>query len=234
MQGLYLHIPFCETRCHYCNFVTTAGHSPELRARFFEALFVQIRQAREHYGRLSFDTLYYGGGTPSSLSVPEFERLAAEVHASFAFKKGYECTCEFNPGDGEEAKLQALCQNGVNRVSLGCQSFQDAMLKRLGRRHTVRDILETVAGLRRAGIANISFDLMLRLPGQTVRDFRESVERSIGLGALQVSLYDLEVHAETPFGHLQKEGNLRLPEEEEHARMYESAIEVLTRAGYEH
>jgi oxygen-independent coproporphyrinogen-3 oxidase len=194
----------------------------------------EIKQVRERYGRLSFDTLYLGGGTPSSLTVREIEGLITEVRAAFEFKEGYEFTCEFNPGDGDEAKLKALRECGVNRISLGCQSFEDALLQKLGRRHTVRDIEETVAKIREAGIQNISFDLMLRLPGQTVEDFRASVRRCIELGAAQVSLYDLEVHEETPFGQLQKGGGLDLPSEEDHARMYESAIGFLTGAGYEH
>jgi oxygen-independent coproporphyrinogen III oxidase len=232
--GLYIHIPFCATRCHYCNFVTTAEHSPGLRERFFKSLFAEIRQARESYGPLSFDTLYFGGGTPSSLSIPEIERLAREIHAAFDFREGYEFTCEMNPGDGDRAKLEALQKTGVNRISLGCQSFRDVILQRLGRRHTVRDIEETVSEIRRAGISNISFDLMLRLPGQTVEDFRDSVRRCIELDASQVSLYDLEVHEETPFGDLQKEENLDLPSEEDHARMYEGAIKMLTGSDYEH
>ncbi len=234
MRGLYIHIPFCETRCHYCNFVTTAAPSPDLRERFFKALFAEIQQAHRSYGRLTFDTLYLGGGTPSSLSVPEIERLVEEIHASFEFKKGYEFTCEFNPGDGEEVKLKALREIGVNRISLGCQSFRDELLQRLGRRHTARDITDTVARIRKEGISNISFDLMLRLPGQTVLDFRDSVQKCVELDASQVSLYDLEVHEGTPFGKFQKEAKLDLPGEEDHARMYESAIEMLTNANYEH
>ena len=234
MRGLYIHIPFCETRCSYCNFVTTAAPSPDLRERFFEAVSAEIKRVRDCYGPLSFNTLYLGGGTPSSLSVPELKRLVLEVQAAFKFHKGYEFTCEFNPGDGDEAKLQALREMGVNRISLGCQSFRDAILQRLGRRHTVRDIETTVAKIRKTGITNISFDLMLRLPGQTVEDFRDSVRRCIELDAAQVSLYDLEVHEGTPFGQYQKEGTLDLPGEEAHARMYESAIEMLTGAGYEH
>ena len=244
-KGLYIHIPFCKTRCHYCNFVTTAEHSPELRERFFRALSAEIKHARQFCGELLFDTLYFGGGTPSCLSVPELEQLMAEIHSAFKFKGGYEFTIEFNPGDGDEAKLKALYNGGVNRVSLGCQSFQDEILQSLGRRHTVREIEETIVKIREAGIFNISFDLMLRLPGQTVLDFRDSVRRCVELDAAQVSLYDLEVHEETPFGRLQKEeppalraegpgGKLGLPAEDEHARMYKSAIEILTNANYEH
>ena len=234
MRGLYIHIPFCQTRCHYCNFVTTAEHSPGLRERFLEAVSAEIKHACNRYGPLSFNTLYLGGGTPSILNIPELRRLVEGVHAAFKFKEGYEFTCEFNPGDGDEAKLKTFYEIGVNRISLGCQSFRDAILQRLGRRHTVRDIVETVAKIRQAGITNISFDLMLRLPGQTVEDFRNSVKRCIELDAAQVSLYDLEVHEGTPFGQFQKEGKLDLPGEEDHARMYESAIEMLTNAGYEH
>ena len=234
MRGLYVHIPFCQTRCHYCNFVTTAEHSSDLHERFFAALFAEIRHVCERYGRLSLGTLYFGGGTPSSMSLLELRWLVDKVHSAFELKKGYEFTCEFNPGDGDEAKLEALHEIGVNRISLGCQSFQDALLQRLGRRHTVRDIEETISQIRQAGIVNISFDLMLRLPGQTVEDFCNSVKKCIELEASQVSLYDLEVHEKTLFGQWQKEGKLELPGEEDHARMYESAIEMLTNAGYEH
>lgn len=234
MPGLYVHIPFCKTRCHYCNFVTTAQDSPGLRGQFFKSLVAEIKNACDHYGRLAFNTLYFGGGTPSCLSIPEIERLGRKIPSAFNFKKGYEFTCELNPGDGDHAKLKALHKIGVNRISLGCQSFRDEILKKLGRRHTVREIIETVEKIRKTGIQNISFDLMLRLPGQTLEDFRESVKKCIELGASQVSLYDLEVHEGTPFGELQKEGKLDLPGEEEHGRMYESAIEILTQAGYEH
>jgi oxygen-independent coproporphyrinogen-3 oxidase len=230
-KGLYIHIPFCQTRCRYCNFVTTAEHSPGLRERFLEAVLAEIQHARNRFGRFSFETLYFGGGTPSSLSVPELSRLAEGVRSAFEFEDGYEFTLEFNPGDGDGAKLKALYETGVNRVSLGCQSFQNAILKKLGRRHTERDIAETVSKIRQAGIFNISFDLMLRLPGQAVEDFRDSVRQCLELGASQVSLYDLEVHEGTPFGQSQKEGKLDLPGEDDHARMYESAIEMLTSAG---
>jgi len=211
-----------------------AAPSPSLRERFFEAVSAEIKHARDRYGPLSWDTFYLGGGTPSSLSIPELHRMIEGVQAAFQFNAGYEFTCEFNPGDGDEAKLKALHESGVNRISLGCQSFRDSLLKRLGRRHTVRDIEETVEKIRQAGISNISFDLMLRLPGQTVEDFQDSVEQCIALGASQVSLYDLEVHEGTPFGQYRKEGQLNLPGEEEHARMYEIAIERLTAAGYGH
>ncbi len=234
MRGFYVHIPFCETRCHYCNFVTTAEHAPDLGERFQKALSHEIDQARARHGRLSFDTLYLGGGTPSCLSIPELERLVSGIQGAFELKPGYEFTCEMNPGDGDAGKIETLRALGVNRVSLGCQAFQDEILKKLGRRHTAREIEQTALNLRKAGITNLSFDLMLRVPGQTLEDFRDSLRRCVALEAAQVSLYDLEVHEETLFGRLAKENKLDLSGEEEHARMYESAIEILTGADYEH
>lgn len=278
MRGLYLHIPFCKTRCHYCNFVTTAAFSSELKKRFFQALFAEIKHARSLHGPLSFDTLYFGGGTPSCLEVSEIANIVSALHAPFQLGKaktviasperarrslrllsatqhradppladasfarndglfsedvGFEFTCEWNPGDAAD-HFQEFSRIGINRISLGCQAFQDEMLQRIGRRHTVQDIEDTISRIRQAGIDPISFDLMLRLPGQTVQDFRASVERSIELQASQVSLYDLEVHFETPFGALERAGKLTLPSEEEHAQMYETAIQLLTGAGYEH
>jgi oxygen-independent coproporphyrinogen-3 oxidase len=146
------------------------------------------------------------------------KELMNRIRDRFDIASDAEITCEWNPGDGDDEKPALFQTLGVNRISLGCQSFRDEILQRLGRRHTVRDIEGTVAEVRRAGIINISFDLMLRLPGQTLEDFRDSVRRCIELGAAQVSLYDLEVHEETLFGQSQKEGKLDLPGEEEHAR----------------
>ncbi len=233
-KGLYIHIPFCKTRCHYCNFVTTAERSPDLRGRFFRALDSEIKKVSNEYGQREFDTVYFGGGTPSILTGEEMAGLMREVRGRFLIRDNAEITCEWNPGDGDQVKLKVFREIGVNRISLGCQSFEDAVLERIGRRHTVRDILETLTKIRGAGISNISFDLMLRLPGQTVEAFRDSVRRSIDLGASQVSLYDLEVHEETPLGEMHKKGMLSLPGEEAHAAMYASAIELLTGAGHEH
>ena len=229
--GLYIHIPFCKTRCHYCDFVTTADASAEQREKFFDALKQEIQKTNHKYGRLCFDTLYLGGGTPSSLSVPEINKLSEMFRTHFMIREGAEVTCEWNPGDQEDEKLAAFIELGVNRISLGVQSFQDVLLTRIGRRHSARDILKALEKIRKAKIVNISFDLMLRIPGQTVEDFRQSLERCVELKASQVSLYDLEVHDKTVLGRLQKQGKLDFPDEEAHAQMYQAAIDVLTGAG---
>jgi len=234
IKGLYVHIPFCKTRCHYCHFITAGDPSPGLRARWQDSVFKEIRHAREIYGALEFETLYLGGGTPSILRTEEIARLLGALRENFRIRESAEITCEWNPGDAEKAKLSALRRSGINRISLGAQAFQDSLLGRLGRRHTVRDTIQTLEKIRDAGISNISLDLMLRLPGQTPADFRNSLEQCIVLKASQVSLYDLEVHEDTEFGRLRKQEALALPPEEEHSEMYKNAIDLLTAAGYEH
>lgn len=205
-----------------------------LRERFSIELKHEIHEARRRYGPLCFDTLYLGGGTPSCLSIAEMTDLWETVRAHFKVKESSEMTCEWNPGDGDEEKLAALAALGINRISLGAQSFQDSILKRLGRRNLVKDIFSSIEKIRAAGISNISLDLMLRVPGQKFEDFHHSLETCVALQASQVSLYDLEVHPQTVFGKLQGQGRLDLPGEEEHAGMYQDAIKVLTGAGYEH
>ncbi|MFA5159757.1 MAG: radical SAM family heme chaperone HemW [Candidatus Omnitrophota bacterium] len=234
MRGLYIHIPFCHGKCHYCNFISISDPDQVMRRRIFLALNEEMNEVQRRHGRFKFDTVYFGGGTPSILGLHEIKSLVNGIRDHFDIASDAEITCEWNPGDGDGEKPALFRKLGVNRISLGCQSFRDEILKRLGRRHTTRDIVETAAKIRKAGITNISFDLMLRLPGQTLKDFRDSVRQCIELEAAQVSLYDLEVHEETLFGRFKKERKLDLPGEEEHAQMYENAIEMLTSSGYEH
>lgn len=233
-KAFYIHIPFCKTRCHYCNFISIPAPAPELRQKFFLFLTNEMEQARKRYGQLKFDTVYFGGGTPSVLSVQEMTELTSRIHRCFRIAANAEITCEWNPGDDDSGKIAAFKALGINRISLGVQSFSDALLTKLGRRHTTHDTFLAIEKIRKAGIENISFDLMLRIPGQTLNDFQDSLTRAIELSASQVSLYDLEVHSGTPFGQMQKEGGLELPREDEHAAMYQAAIDTLTEAGYEH
>ncbi len=232
--GLYLHIPFCRSRCPYCNFISLEDPDARTRERFFRDLRLEISRVRQRSGAFRFDTIYLGGGTPSVLDPAEVVGLLETIRTDFDVAPGAEITCEWNPGDREEKKLSILKGAGVNRISLGAQSFHDGLLSRLGRRHSSADILKTFEGLRAAGIGNISLDLMLRIPGQTFEDFQHSLERCVKLGAEQVSLYDLEVHPGTQFGRLRSRGELALPGEAEHALMYQAAGKVLEWAGYEH
>ena len=234
MKGLYVHVPFCLQKCHYCDFVITTKRSGKDREDFFRAFEKELRQTVSKYGRLNFETLYLGGGTPSALEGGEMERLAALLRSEFDFKLGFEFTCEVNPGDVDAQKLESYRRAGINRISLGVQAFQDPLLKDMGRPHTVKDIDETLQALRSLGFENISFDLIAGLPKQTLGDYKKSLEKLIELGASQLSLYDLDVHEPTVYGMRRRRGQLPVPEEETRAQMYELTCALLPASGYRH
>lgn len=234
MRGLYLHIPFCLQKCHYCDFVITVDRSPETRERFFRAVEREADQAAQRHGRLQFDTLYLGGGTPSALSPDEMGRLFGIVRERFAVDAEAEVTCEVNPGDVDAKKLAAYRALGINRISVGAQSFNDPLLAEMNRPHDASAIEETASTLRKLGFLNVSLDLILRLPGQTLKDAQDSVERAVALGSTQVVLYDLGVHEKTVYGRRLQRGELKLPDEAAHERMFARAEEILEQAGYLH
>lgn len=231
-RGLYLHIPFCHERCHYCDFVLTTNRTDTSRERFFSALEQEIRAARERYGKLRFDTLYFGGGTPSTLSPAEMTRIVKQLRDTFEFPFRYEFTCETNPEDVTEEKFRAYRDLGINRISLGAQSFNDSLLKAMGRNHDARQIEKALIDLRRAGFENVSLDLIIKLPGQTVQDVEHSLERAIAFKVYQVSVYDLDVHASTVYGDQARKGTLDLPGEETHKEMFEAVVNRLTANKY--
>lgn len=234
MLGLYLHIPFCLRKCHYCDFVITTQRSTQDRERFFRALEKEIVYARSQYGRLHFNTLYLGGGTPSELSGEEMKRLMALLRESFDFESDCETTCEMNPENADQERLEIYFQLGINRISLGVQAFQDRLLKDMGRSHSADDVAHVVRLLRKIGYKNISMDLICRLPDQTLQDMAESLKKILEFQPEQMTLYDLQVHPHTVYGVKQAGGELKLPDEEHHLQMVELAEERLVQAGYHH
>ncbi len=233
-RGLYLHIPFCVKKCHYCDFVITTKRGKEFRKKFFEALDWEIRDVAACYGKLKFDTIYWGGGTPSHLSREEAEQLMESLSIYFDLSKFSEFALEVNPGDVDLEKLESYQGIGVNRLSLGAQAFQDSILKDLGRIHSVHEIVDSIRGFQKAGFQNINLDLMLRLPNQSLRDWQDSLKRSVDLGITHISLYDLDLHSKTVFGMREKRGQLPLPPEETHAQMFEFASRFLSESGFRH
>lgn len=232
MRGLYVHIPFCLRKCHYCDFVITTDRSLSMRERFLSALEREIAWAGARAGALRFDTLYLGGGTPSLLEGAELSKIFALVGAAFDLRPGAEVTCELNPEDAQPAKLELLRALGVNRVSIGVQSLSDRLLQEMGRAHDAARAREALALLRKIGFLNVSADLILRLPGQTVQDVTHSLQELLSLGVGQVVLYDLDVHERTVYGLRRRQGRLPLPPEETHLRMYQEAERILGGAGY--
>ncbi len=232
-RGLYIHIPFCHRRCHYCDFVLTVDESSKRKQHFLLSLQKQIEYYNSLYGKMHFDTFYIGGGTPSILSEEEMGLVFDLVHQHFEIDASAEISCELNPEDITESKLECYRSLGVNRISLGVQSFNEQLLKDMGRMHTPEGIIASIQLLKKFNFNNISSDLIIRLPQQTLADVKDSLENLISLNVSQVSVYDLDVHKNTVYGVRQRKGELQLPKEESHRDMAILVDTLLRQAGYE-
>jgi len=234
--SLYLHIPFCHTRCHYCDFNTYAGLLP-LREPYVRALLTEIAlvgvQAQSPDGQLRrVRTIFFGGGTPSLLTVAQIQRLLTGCSAAFAIDADAEITLEANPGTLNPQQLVGLRAAGVNRLSMGAQSFDAKLLHTLGRIHTPEEIVQAVHSARSAGFTSINIDFMFGLPGQTMDHWRETLEQALALRPEHLSLYSLIVEEGTPFYRWAHEGQITPADEDLCADMYELADEYLCSAGY--
>jgi len=229
--GLYVHIPFCSSRCSYCDFATGLYQS-ELADRYVHGLISEIR-ASQYAGEI-VDTIYFGGGTPSLLAPAQLERILASLYESFEITGEPETTIEINPGSATPEKLRAFRSLGVNRASFGAQTFDDAELAKLGRSHNSADTLRTFAYLRDAGFANISFDLIAGLPGQTLEGWQRNIKQALDLAPEHLSFYLLEVHSGTPLAEHIRRGIQPQPDDDLAGVMYEWMLEQAVEAGYEH
>lgn len=231
--GLYVHIPFCVRKCPYCDFNTFTLEKHAVRF-FLRWLQTELRLIGERFSPPPLDTLFIGGGTPTVLSGAQLSELLGWVHEYIGLSPGAEITVEANPGSVTRRGLQAMRESGINRVSLGVQSFSDEMLRVIGRNHTVRDIETSYDLIRRSGFDNVNFDLMYALPNQTFADWQATLQRAISLGPEHLSCYSLIIEEGTPFGELHARGELPLPPDDEEAAMFEYTIDTCVEAGYEH
>jgi putative oxygen-independent coproporphyrinogen III oxidase len=229
--GLYVHIPFCSSRCSYCDFATGIYQS-ELAERYVRGLIAEIRSSR--YAGENVDTIYFGGGTPSLLTPSQLDRILTTLHTTFVVGPESEITLEINPGSATPEKLRAFRNLGVNRASFGAQTFDDAELAKLGRSHSAADALRTFADLRDAGFANVSFDLIAGLPGQTLEGWQRNIRQALELAPEHLSFYLLEVHSGTPLAEHIRRGIQPQPDEDLAGVMYEWMLDHATAAGYEH
>ncbi|MCG3177096.1 MAG: Oxygen-independent coproporphyrinogen-III oxidase-like protein [Candidatus Omnitrophica bacterium] len=234
MTGLYVHVPFCQKRCHYCDFVVTTDLAEARRRGYLEAVAAESRHRAASLGSRVFDTLYLGGGTPSVLTAGEMERLFEAIRASLSVRDGAEITLEMNPSLLDEDKLRRWRTLGVSRVSLGAQVFDDTQLASVNREHTAGDIDRCFRLLRDHGYDDISLDLILSLPGETEEVFERTLERTLELAPDHVSLYELVVEPKTVFGRRMAAGRLERPDEQLQLDRLRRARRTLTRAGYEH
>ncbi len=231
--GLYIHIPFCRTRCSYCDFATGA-YDGALAERYVRAVTDEIRAFRLAEGRLDVGTIYFGGGTPSLLAPAQVTHILEAAQERFHVPRDAEVTMEMNPGTVTLECLREFRAAGVNRASFGAQTFDDLELKRLGRTHTAADTRRTFALLREAGFTNISFDLIAGLPSQTLGGWSRNLAEALSLRPEHLSFYILEVHEGTPLAEQIKRGVERKPDDDLAAEMYRMMLARSAAAGYEH
>jgi oxygen-independent coproporphyrinogen-3 oxidase len=231
--GIYIHIPFCRSRCSYCDFATGLYESA-LAERYVASVVSEILAWREVIHPETVDTIYFGGGTPSLLSPAQLEALLDAVRKRFSVSLNAEVTMEMNPGTVTEGSLAAFRELGINRASFGAQTFDDRELARLGRSHTVADTRQTFSLLREVGFDNISFDLIAGLPGQTLERWERNLAEAFALRPEHLSFYLLEVHEGTPLATHIKTGLQPTPDEDLAADMYRVMLERAADAGYLH
>ena len=225
----YVHIPFCTQICYYCDFSKVF-----IKNQPVDSYLEHLLEEFQTYDIQKLRTLYIGGGTPTALSAPQLEVLLKGLTKNLDLSSLEELTIEANPGDLDEDKIAVLKNSPVNRVSLGVQTFDDKMLKKIGRSHLEKDIYENIDRLKLAGFDNISIDLIYALPGQTMEQVKENVAKAIGLDIPHMSLYSLILENHTVFMNRMRRGKLPLPKEELEAEMFEYIIAELERAGFEH
>ena len=231
--GIYLHIPFCASRCHYCNFAT-GGYETEIANRYVAALLREIERTEVMDTMREVDTLYFGGGTPTTLSVAQLASILAACHQKFAVSATTEITTEANPGTISHEYFQGLRSIGFNRISFGVQSFDDGELKMIDRAHNADEARAAVKLARQAGFANISIDLIAGLPEQKMETWQRNLREAFALDTEHLSVYLLELYKDAPLLHRIERGELRAIDEDLTVAMYYALVDEAEKAGYKH
>lgn len=230
--GLYVHVPFCVSKCAYCDFASYARREADI-PRYVDAVVREITRRGAEAGHPKADTIFLGGGTPSLLGEDQATRILDALFATFPIERDAEITCECNPGTLTDGFARALRQAGVNRLSMGAQAAQARLLRLLGRIHDWPQVIASVEIAREAGFDNINIDLMFGLPSQTVADVRETLEAAFALAPKHLSCYSLIVEEGTPICGDIASGKLTLPDEELDREMYEVARQMLEEHGFQ-
>lgn len=235
LAGIYIHIPFCATRCHYCNFAT-GGYESELARRYTAAARAEIERAEvsKKPEMRRADTIYFGGGTPTTLTIEQISDLIETCRQTFDIAPDSEITAEANPGSVSQNYLEELRDAGVNRLSFGVQSFDDGELQMIGRTHSSEDAREAVRMARAAGFANVSIDLIAGLPEQKMETWRRNLEEAFALEPDHLSVYLLELYKDAPLLHRINRGELRAIDDELTVEMYFALVDEAERQGFEH
>jgi oxygen-independent coproporphyrinogen-3 oxidase len=230
IPGLYIHIPFCLSKCHYCDFYSVPSVSavPD----FLHALLREMEMYRNRFQ--SFDTVYIGGGTPSLLSPRELEDILVSVRENFHLISNPEMTIETNPADLNQSFLDSIRGSGINRINIGVQSFDEKVLGLLGRRHSVKQAFSAVEASRKAGFDNMGLDLIYGVPGQDIDSWLNTLKQALFLSPEHISCYQLTLEPKTPLGRRHQAGELIVPGEELQYQFFMKTSEFLQDAGYIH
>lgn len=240
--GVYLHIPFCKSRCSYCDFATDVYRDSGSVERYVNALVREISfqpvppvpsvPPFQERNAVQIDTIYFGGGTPSLLTPEQVEQILRGLRDKFDISTDAEMTMEMNPATVTAESLAGYRELGINRASFGVQTFNDRDLKLLARGHDANDARETFRQLRAAGFSNISFDLIAGLPGQALDDWERNLDEALAMEPEHLSLYLLEIHEGTPLADQLRSGRRPMPDENTAAEMYETMLDKTSAAGY--
>ena len=232
MAGIYIHIPFCKQRCNYCAFYSTTLYN--IREKYVDALCKEIVLRKEYAGSAPIGTIYFGGGTPSTLTMEQLQKICGTIYSTHSVSPTAEVTIECNPDDLTPDFLAQLKQLPFNRISMGVQSFNDTQLKRLGRRHNAQKAREAVHNAREAGYNNISIDLIFALPGSTITEWEHDLDSAIALHPDHLSAYNLTYEEGTPLYRALERGDFAELSEEENVEQFQMLITKMKEAGYRH
>ena len=230
--GIYIHVPFCLRKCHYCDFCSFVGVGEGVRRAYATALCEELRAYRPYAAGYEVDTVYFGGGTPSLLAAEDMARVLGAIREVFSVREDAEITAEVNPKTADRELLSRWRELGICRLSIGVQSFDDGELSALGRLHTAREAEELFSLARKTGFENVTIDLMYAIPTQTRESFRRTLRRAIALRPDHISAYGLKIEEGTPFAERVEE--LHLPDGDAEADLYMDCVRILGEAGYRH
>lgn len=232
MAGIYIHIPFCKKLCHYCDFYHVIYNEQD--HDFVDTLLNEIQLRKDYLGKETISSVYFGGGTPSVLPVKDLEKILAELRNSFSIQNICEITVELNPDDISVAYLKTLKENGINRISLGVQSWCDNYLKMLNRRHNSQQASEALENIFNAGFENVTIDLIYGIPGMTAQEWSADLDKTLSSGVKHLSAYHLTIEQGTVFGKMKEKGLLTETDEDESNAQFNILIEKTEKAGFIH
>lgn len=232
-RGIYIHIPFCKAKCNYCDFYSVPLTAADWLEKYTRGLAAEIEQRASSYDGQPIHTVYFGGGTPSLLTPAQIERLLTKLDQAFGLNSHMEITMEANPATIDFKYLRGCRLAGINRLSLGVQSFVDRELRLLGRLHSAQDSEKAVRDAYAAGFHNINLDLIYGIPGQTISDWAFNLRQAMALDPQHLSLYLLQLEPYTPLGRRVEAGQLYMLEDEQEYQLYRTSQELLAQKGYQ-